>query len=100
MRAKARVDANQNEIVAEYRALGFSVAITSSLGKGFPDIVVGKYGYSSLVEIKNGELPPSKRRLTADEQDFFNGWKGDIRVVNNIEDVHLHHDELKESFYK
>ena len=94
MRLKARIDRNQNEIVDEYRKLGFSVAITSMIGKGFPDIVVGKYGYTSLVEIKDGEAIPSKRRLTEDEKAFFDSWGGDIRVVKSIGDVHDHHAEI------
>lgn len=44
MRRAAKTDDNQKEIVAAFRRLGFTVAVTSALGQGFPDLVVGKWG--------------------------------------------------------
>jgi hypothetical protein len=38
MRRAAKIDANQPELVKELRKLGFSIAFTFQLGKGFPDI--------------------------------------------------------------
>ena len=60
MRA-GRVDANQPEIVRTFRDLGCSVAITSNVRDGFPDIVMGIHGINVLVEIKDGSKVPSKR---------------------------------------
>lgn len=79
-RAK-KVDANQPELVELFRELGARVAITSSAGDGFPDLVVqyrhpynidiDKYGVETyLVEIKDGSKPPSKRKLTAEQEEF------------------------------
>lgn len=86
MRA-GRVDANQNEIVAAFRRLGCTVAITSNVRGGFPDIVVGIDSLNLLVEIKDGDKPKSARKLTADEQKFHDNWKGQVIIVESVEDV-------------
>ena len=76
MTFKKKVDDNQKQIVQLFRDLGANVAITSSAGNGFPDLVV-QYRcpwrcklQTFLVEIKNSELPPSKRRLTKAQVKF------------------------------
>lgn len=84
MRLDAKPDANQTEIVEAYRAIGASVAVTSQLGNGFPDLVVGFRGRNWLIEIKDGTQPPSKRRLTPAEKKFHEAWRGQVDVVNNI----------------
>ena len=86
-RRAARVDANQGEIVKALRALGFSVFDASSLGGGFPDIVVGKRGVNHLMEIKDGNKPPSARNLTPKEAQFFNLWQGEATVINSLEEA-------------
>ena len=88
MRQRGRIDSNQNEIVECFRKLGASVAITSQLGDGFVDIVVGAHGKTCLVEIKDGSKPPSARKLTDEEQNFHNNWKGSIAVVENELDAY------------
>lgn len=69
MRTRARVDNNQKQITTELRKQeGFSVEITSQLGKGFPDIIVGyKKKFAVLVEIKD---PAKSWKLTPDEVIF------------------------------
>lgn len=57
------------------------------VGDGFPDIVVGRYRQNVLVEIKDGEKPPSKRALTPDEIEFRDGWLGWYEVVESEFDV-------------
>lgn len=86
MRA-AKIDANQPQIVGAFRRLGFSVAVTSGLGAGFPDLVCGRRGYNLLVEIKDGNKPPSERRLTPAQEDFHSAWRGTIHIVETIDDV-------------
>jgi len=81
------VDNNQSEIVEILRARGFSVAHTHMVGKGFVDVVAGKWGLNFLCEIKDGSLPPSKRVLTPQEQDFHNAWRGQICILENADDV-------------
>ena len=86
MRAK-RVDANQKETVDALRSVGALVAITSALGNGFPDIVVGFRGRLYLVEIKDGRSPPSATKLTKDEQAFHTKWAGYVHIIYSIDDA-------------
>jgi Holliday junction resolvase len=86
-RRAARVDANQNEIVTMLRKMGYSVAITSDCGKGFPDIVVGRSGKNYLFEIKDGNKVPSKQKLTDLEQQFADTWKGQYNVITCLDDA-------------
>lgn len=80
-----KTDANQAEIVAAYRDCGISVAITSDVGGGFPDLVVGGYhqkrdrNITVLVEVKT-----EGGTLTLDQVEFHETWRGEIYVVRNI----------------
>lgn len=83
MRRAAKIDANQSEIVAALRAIGATVAVTSTVGQGFPDICVGYRGRSILMEVKDGSKPPSERKLTPDQELFHAAWRGEIVVVKS-----------------
>ena len=87
MRRAARVDSNQKEIVQALRKAGASVAHTHTIGQGFPDIVVGHRGKNLLLEIKDGSLTPSRRKLTEDEYEFHEAWRGQINIVESVEDA-------------
>jgi len=88
MRRAGRIDANQNLIVAGLRDCGYSVAITSQLGSGFPDIIVGSSsGRNYLFEIKDPSQPPSKRKLTKDEEEFKASWRGQYAVIETLDDA-------------
>ena len=87
MRRAARVDSNHGEVMRAFRKMGLSVADTSRLGGGFPDIAIGWAGVTALVEIKDGLKVPSKRKLTPDEQDFASTWKGGVHLVESLDDV-------------
>lgn len=83
-----KADTNQPSLVKQIRQLpGVTVALTHRLGKGFPDAVIGFNGRNYLAEIKDPSLPPSKRKLTPDEQKFFDEWTGQISVIETIDDV-------------
>ncbi len=87
MRLKARTDYNQKLIVEQLRKLGVSVAITSMMGKGFPDLVLGYQNRNFLVELKDGAKPKSQKGLTMDEPKFFTTWKGSVCSINaNLKD--------------
>lgn len=87
MRKKGRTDANQTLIVKQLRQLGYSVYITSMVGKGFPDLVIGKRNKNYLVELKDGSKPPSARKLTTDEIDFIDKWHGDVIVAHDLDGI-------------
>jgi hypothetical protein len=86
MRLRGRTDANQSSIVRDLRKLGASVAITSSLGTGYPDILVGFRGANYWFELKDPNQPPSKRALTDAEKDFHLAWSGQVHKVESVED--------------
>lgn len=87
MRVAAKIDANQKELVAAFRKLGCSVLHLHSLGKGAPDLAIGKCKKTVLVEVKDGSKVASKRVLTADERKFHEGWLGSLCVVEGVDDV-------------
>lgn len=87
MKYSSRVDANQPDIVKEFRRCGASVTPTHNAGQGFPDLVVGFRGVNYCVEIKNPDQPPSKQKLTPDQIVWHENWKGQHIVVKTIDDV-------------
>jgi Holliday junction resolvase len=89
MRRAARVDANQSEIVAYLRKRGASVQPLHTVGQGCPDIVVGYGGVNYLFEIKDGQKPASQRKLTPQEQEWHDSWRGEVLIVASVVDVDL-----------
>jgi hypothetical protein len=85
MRKRARIDANQPEIVKALRSIGCSVLPIHQLGDGAPDLLVGRRGKNILLEIKDGDKPPSERKLTPDEQDFLAAWCGQYSIVETVQ---------------
>jgi len=88
VRRAARIDDNQKEIVTQLRAQGLSVYSTSSVGDGFPDLLVGAPNYCKLcgaanllIEIKNPKQSPSQRKLTKLQSIFATSWKGRKPIV-------------------
>jgi hypothetical protein len=39
------------------------------------------------VEIKDGSKLPSRRKLTDDEEQFWKEWRGNLVLIESIEDV-------------
>lgn len=87
MRRNAKADDNQPQIVKAFRQLGYSVAHTHTIGKGFADIVIGRDGVNTLVEIKDGSKVKSQRQLTNDEKEFHEAWRGTVVIIESVEDV-------------
>jgi len=79
-------DANHDEIKQILIDAHLSVYDTARVGQDFPDLVVGGYHqiygipYNALIEIKtlDGKLRPG-------QQMFFNTWRGQVEVVQTIE---------------
>lgn len=88
MRRAAKVDANQKEIVNEFRKLGCTVTPLHMVGQGCPDLVIGISGVNVLVEVKDGSKPPSERRLTDDQVLWHSAWRGmKVEIVISKADV-------------
>lgn len=86
MRGK-RTDLNQKQIVEVFRKMGATVYITSGVGKGFPDIVVGFKGVNYLVEIKDGKAPKSQHKLTGHEDGFHAKWRGSVHIIKSVQEA-------------
>lgn len=76
-------DNNQKQIVKCFRDNGFSVVSLAAMGKGVPDLIVGKGNVNYLVEVKNGP----KAKLTPDQIKFHAEWQGQKCVVSSLDDL-------------
>ena len=85
MRRAAKVDANQAEIVQALRQIGATVQSLAAVGNGCPDLLVGFRGKNWLLEIKDGNKPPSAQKLTPDQVEWHRVWAGHVVVVNSVE---------------
>jgi hypothetical protein len=83
-----RTDSNHTLIVAVFRAMGCSVQSIASVGKGCPDLLVGKDGWTVPVEVKDGSKPPSARKLTPDEEIWRTNWQGSYALIESPEQAH------------
>jgi hypothetical protein len=57
------------------------------VGKGVPDLLCGYQGRNVLLEIKDGSKPPSKRKLNPDQVEWHDKWRGQVCVVNNLDEA-------------
>jgi Holliday junction resolvase len=85
VRKRGRVDGNHSEIVKALRQAGVSVLSLADIGNGCPDLLCAVPKKTVLLEVKDPSQPPSKRRLTPDEQQFHDVWRGQIVVVETPE---------------
>lgn len=85
MRRRAKLDANHGQIVRALELAGCSVQSLAALGGGVPDLLVLCRGKLSLVEVKDGDKPPSARRLTPLEAEFASRWP--VLVVESVNEA-------------
>lgn len=88
MRRAAKRDANHASVRDALRKAGLWVCDTAAMGNGFPDLLAWRKttGFV-LLEVKDGTLPPSARKLTEAEADFFDSCPGPVHVVNSVEEA-------------
>lgn len=81
MRA-AKVDTTHREIVGALVQAGCSVFGTQAVGRGVPDLVASRGGFTALVECKtgNGKLNPAQQRFHAE-------WQGALIVARSGEEA-------------
>ncbi len=88
MRRAAKVDRNQAEIVKALRKVGATVQSLAMVGNGCPDVLVGFRRSLSVMEIKDGLLVPSARKLTPKEEEWHRTWQGfPVFIVKDIDDA-------------
>jgi hypothetical protein len=80
----ANVDTVQPAIVKALRDIGASVQVTSTVGKGFPDLVVGWRGKTFLLEVKT-----DRDKLNTLQQEWHSRWAGQVAVVRTPEEAQL-----------
>jgi hypothetical protein len=83
-RTRARVDKNQDEIVALLRSWpAVTVQSLASVGGGVPDLLVGYKQMTVLVEVKG-----VKGKLTTFQEDWHGRWTGaPVVIVRSQEDA-------------
>lgn len=84
-RRHKRKDANHAEIVDFFRANGATVDDVSALPDLGYDIVIVYLDIVAFVEIKDGDKPPSARKLTKSEQSAALRHGEKFAVVENTE---------------
>ena len=88
MRLVARRDGNERRVIDALRACGAYVKQINDAG-AFDLLVyyrspVSKIEYTLLLEVKDGDKPPSARTLTPAEQKFHDEWPGEnLHIVNS-----------------
>jgi len=87
VRRAARVDKTQGVIVDALRKVGCKVQSLAPLGGGVADILVKRNKVIHLLEIKDGDKPPSRRRLTAAQKRWHADWGDCVKVVNNVDEA-------------
>lgn len=86
MRKAARVDANHTQVVMALQTAGATVQSLAAVGQGVPDLLVGFQGKTILMEIKDGEKPPSARRLTEQQLKWHGAWRGGpVAIVDGVD---------------
>lgn len=83
----AKTDRNQREIVGALRSVGASVDTCHAVGAGFPDLAVGFRGVNYFLEVKDGLLPPSDRKLTDAQVEWHGAWRGQVVVVTSVDEA-------------
>ncbi len=78
-----RRDANEPGIVEALRKIGCSV---------FPlnlpvDLLVGYRGVNILLEVKDGDKVPSRRKKTEQQEEFMRAWNGQVIVVKSRQEA-------------
>jgi hypothetical protein len=59
---------------------------TSQINRGL-DLLVAIKGHTVRVEVKDGNKPPSGRKLLESEQSVFDNWQGRCVIWESTDDV-------------
>ena len=86
-RRASKVDANQRDLVEALRRSGVSVQLLHTQGGGCPDLLCGYRGHNYLLEVKDGSLPPSARKLRGPQPEWHASWRGQVAVVCSYDEA-------------
>jgi len=84
-----RTDDNHADVVAEFREAMPEATVfdASGAGRGFPDLVVGWKGKNFLIELKDPDKPPSRRKLTPAQENMHLQWQGQIAICHSAAEI-------------
>ena len=77
-----RTDSNHAEICRALRKAGCSIVDLSAVGRGCPDIAVGRMGKTFMLEIKSERGKLNKRQYR-----FADEWRGHLAVVRSVDEA-------------
>ena len=89
-RIAAKVDGNHAALRKQAQDCGIFWLDTFRLGKGAPDAFVCRWGEWWAIEIKDPAQPPSRRRLTPDEEAWHEAaadQDAPVAVVETLDDL-------------
>jgi hypothetical protein len=87
-RAPRHKDANHAPLRTLWRSIGASWLDIVPVEGGEPDALVGWRGQSELIEIKNPDGSPNKRKPRAKQLEWHRSWKGrPVAVVLSFDDL-------------
>jgi hypothetical protein len=89
VRRAGRTDGNHADVVRELTKAGVLVRSMAGVGDGFPDLLCAFRGVLVLLEVKDGSLPPSERKVTAKETEFLAAWPSSYVVTSPEEAVRV-----------
>ena len=78
----AKTDSNQADIVKALRKAGCSVQSLHDVGRGVPDLLVGRNGVNYLLEVKSED-----GKLTPVQDIWHKKWRGQALIVRNPKDA-------------
>lgn len=87
MRRDARTDGNHSAVITAFRKCGVSVLSLAPLGGGVPDLLCACANGMWLVEVKDGSLPPSQRKLNDLQVEWHSKWPQKVFVVTDAAQV-------------
>jgi len=84
---RAKVDANHRAIAWTLKQTGCHVLSLAAVGQGCPDLLVWNPRTEQLhmLEVKDGDKPPSARKLTPHQKRFHADWP--VVVVTCIDEA-------------
>ena len=87
-----RTDDNHRKVVEDFKAAMPEATVhdCSGAGRGFPDLCIGVFDRNWLVEIKDPDKPPARRKLTTAQVGMHSNWQGQVAVVHSAAEICAH----------
>jgi hypothetical protein len=97
VRRAARKDSNEPDLRKAWVRIGGSWLKITPVDGGEPDALLGFRGRMALVELKDGDKPPSARRLRSNQVEWHRTWRGEpVRVVLDVKGLEQLAKEMSE----